>query len=1090
MAPGTGVRKEALLAASEAEDTSADEHGFVHSHLQAWPQQPLQTLLATHCFEACSSDNCQLPLRDAHLRSGWAARSRAVGITVTTIVVTSVISAAVWSTGSNRFLRSHTIMDTSSELWEGGAFLDHQDPCHQYTNLQLVTTEYSNLGHTGPDLTRPEGVSWRVEPDVQSKASVGHKELLVHASATEGYKPFSSALNRMHGKFASINLRGGSAVNLTFTVQDTKSREPVVLPTFSLTFFDLGVDPINNAQMQRVTLNNFWKFFLDEVTEVDVSKHNDGSTTFAAHTYLGSNHAIVDPKLVGTQRSQYAFSVVYRQASEVHCHLRAGPGDKPRLFTFAFSPSVLCPVKTADIRPPLGDLDWKPPLEVPVTAGPGEIFLRWLVQKGDTVRKGDEICSVKSLGGSVETHKAPCDGIVQEMQVSLQAFDQLDARLSEKTLAVIGRFKMNALELPHAGAHVAVAQQRTFFVRYAVKLHDLIRAGTVVAITRDDVGRPVEVRSPVGGLVLKLQQWIAEGDPVELAPDRTLAVIGYLLPLEVQGGETPVVAPHGVSFARWHLKKGDLVEKGKTVCFVRNAQGVEVPLLARRDGMLRAMQHNLPRGLAVDAVVQDRILATIGPLPPLEVQLGDTPVRVPRGNDWVFDSWKVKVGSQVMKGEAVALVRSSNGSQRAVLAGKGGRVSAMQEHLLKGFNIGEIVQDRNIAVISKFAALVASHGQFAIEVASDAIFKRWHVPLGAFVKNGSIIAEVSKMSRRGTMDHSMMISSPGSGILVERQPLVSGEGILAQQHGRTIALVSPPYTQGTVHNRMLVGACCGLAGTVGLLFLWSRRRKKACNCDDKQKKKKMTLLRGSASPVSDRSGDPKTQRLRSSLTCVPSARSLTTGGRYTVKNPRATVPKLATFDHEKPEAVRLDFAQGSELHTVYAQHKPLGIIHDCSEPVIVAGFFCNSYASTLGVQQGWRLVRVRGQQIMVGSQCEDLLESHLTELPLWPLRLAFKHRQQGIGSATVVCTFTEQPLGFLLTSREPKVSKVFVGSPAYAAGVKEGWNLVGIGEQLVPSDRNAKETANMLREAVALLPSTGKNFGSTPWRPWGSPSRF
>jgi predicted deacylase len=307
--------------------------------------------------------------------------------------------------------------------------------------------------------------------------------------------------------------------------------------------------------------------------------------------------------------------------------------------------------------------------------------MRWLVKKGDTVRKGDEICSVKKLGGNVETHKAPCDGIVKKIHGQLQAEDELDARLSEKTLAVIDRFKIDKLKLSHGGTRAAVAQSGTFFVKYTVKLYELVHEGAVVAITQGEGGLPMKVRSTAQGFVLALQEQITVGDPVELVPDRNLAVIGHLPALQIQGRQVPIIAPVGTIFARWHHMKADFVEKGEPVCFVRNTEGREIPVLAPRDGMLHAIQQNLPQGKKVDVAVPDRILATLGPLPPLEVPLGEAPTFVPLGSGWLFDSWRVKLGSQVTNGDIIAVVRHVNGSTCTVHASKDGMVNVMQQHL-------------------------------------------------------------------------------------------------------------------------------------------------------------------------------------------------------------------------------------------------------------------------------------------------------------------------------------------------------------------------------------------------------------------------
>jgi len=311
--------------------------------------------------------------------------------------------------------------------------------------------------------------------------------------------------------------------------------------------------------------------------------------------------------------------------------------------------------------------------------------------------------------------------------------------------------------------------------------------------------------------------------------------------------------------------------------------------------------------------------------------------------------------------------------------------------------------------------------------------------------------------------------------MVKLQPLLCGESISAQQHGRTIALLGPPQLWWA---SWFAWVCAVLVVTLGLLVLW-RRRRKACSCDDVEKRN-VALV--------------ESTRSESNLSSTMLTRCGGADSRMSATPQMTTEPADENPDDEEPEGVRLNFVAGDDVHTVYAQYKPLGIIHDSSQPAVVDGFFCNSYAEALGVQQGWRLQQVDYEELdngMSSAALEEFLHSHLAELSTWPLNLAFKSPAGRDGSnGTTVCTFTEQPLGFLLANRVPKITKVCAGSPAHTMGIKEGWILVSIGEQVVSPDSNTKEIVSMLREAVALLPDSGAKFAPAPWRPWGSPSKF
>jgi len=284
-----------------------------------------------------------------------------------------------------------------------------------------------------------------------------------------------------------------------------------------------------------------------------------------------------------------------------------------------------------------------------------------------------------------------------------------------------------------------------------------------------------------------------------------------------------------------------------------------------------------------------------------------------------------------------------------------------------------------------------------------------------------------------------------------------------------------------------------------LFFLWSRRRN-VCTSDVSRE-----LERSNGCTEAARADAPRSDSNFSSFLSGTSSESYflesvqpgARCGTARISPKKAPDPEPVvenSDDWEEPKGVRLDFLGGGEVHTVHVHHKPLGIIHNSSQPAVVDGFFCNSYASSLGVQQGWRLAQVNKEKLQDGlsiEALEEFLEQCLAKLPTQPLRLSFRPAAAAKDSSVYMfCTFTEQPLGFFLANRAPRISKVQAGSPAQTAGIQEGWVLASIGDYAVPHDCNSKELAKMLREAVALLPDSGKKFGSVPWRPWGSPSKF
>jgi len=205
-------------------------------------------------------------------------------------------------------------------------------------------------------------------------------------------------------------------------------------------------------------------------------------------------------------------------------------------------------------------------------------------------------------------------------------------------------------------------------------------------------------------------------------------------------------------------------------------------------------------------------------------------------------------------------------------------------------------------------------------------------------------------------------------------------------------------------------------------------------------------------------------------------------------------------------SVRLDFhTNDNALVTCHAWFQPLGIRPDPADPTVVGGFFANSYAAaSLNIEKGWKFAQIGDEELngkLSDSVFNQKLSSHMSHLPVWPLRLTFKMPPTA-GAAADECTFlfTEQPLGMEVSGRDSlKVSKVHVGSPAHNAAVREGSFITALGGGVAAAQTGTSiQTAELqalkddisgrqLREAVSLLPSSGIKFGSSNgWKRWGT----
>lgn len=1036
---------------------------------------------------------------------------------------------------------AHQGPSLAAQLYDGNilpATLDDSH-CNKFSSLKFLRSEYMNLGGHGPDMGKGEGLIWRAELQSHLPSVHGRQEIFLHMNTVGGVLIPSTPTSSMQGNYGRITLGGGSNVHLRFTFEDVHTKKTLMLPQFSLTFFDLDADH-SGIPRDVVTVGNFSEYHLASETVVEHWENQDGSTSFKGTTFGTGDDNPADPTFIGPQQKRRAVTLIFEEASEVTCTFQAKHGSEPQSFTFTGLAALPC-ARTAygDLRPSLRDLDWIPPLQVPVAAGKNEKFLRWQVGLGDQVQKGDDLCAVQQGGpGVVKFYQAPFDGVVSGIQSELKKGEEIDSRLSEKTLVIITRSMLGKLDTSSPAEKVVRAHPGEFFVKWCADLFTCVMEGQVIAEIRNKHGAKRQVHSPISGCVVARQN-LLEADPAELLEDGHLAVIGKLPPVPIQGGETPVIVPQGMYFQKWLHNGGDFVNKGDCIALVKHRDGgPDIQVLVPRTGLIRSVQQHLQHGMALNAVMQGAVLATLGKVPPLEVKRGQAATRVPLGNGWIFKDWKASVGSEVRKGDAVALVALSNGTQRAVLAVKSGILSAIQSDLRDGTVISDVIQDCNIAVIGRYAALAVGWGQKAVESPSEALFKRWYVTETDEVQKGTHMAEVEmpiRLAGGRQLLAATTIVAPSAGVISRLQPLVSGQSISTQQHGRVIAVLQSPLDHLLpTHWVLVLGhhmpppwvvavvACCVMVCLV--LFLSVLGRCLALQSKHVQDSQQRTLSYPIEAMPPGFKPCPSQEQAEIVFLVPPSSEphettSETSGVPTPVAKPTSPI-NVSMNPNPLHEAGRVDESDLTELHpdntkrsirldfhtnnnaivTRQAWYQPLGIQPDPADPTVVGSFLVNSYAAaSLSIERGWKIVRIGDEELsgkLKAAALNQKMLSHMRDLPVWPLRLTFKMPPTAVAAVDEsTSVFKERPLGMELIGKDSlKVSKVYVGSPAHNAGVREGCFITALNggaatmhTATAPLMMKDGLNGRQLREAVASLPSSGKKYGAgVAWKPWGS----
>mmetsp|Transcript_8955 Transcript_8955/g.16119 ORF Transcript_8955/g.16119 Transcript_8955/m.16119 type:complete len:430 (+) Transcript_8955:56-1345(+) len=192
-------------------------------------------------------------------------------------------------------------------------------------NSHLVT---NNLGGAGPDTDSPKELRFTGVATIDG----ANVDLVVQSMST--YQPGVAEGNGVFGEFGRINVKEGSSVDLKFSFVDGKSGQPVVLPAFYLSIFDIDQSE-RGDQTESVTVDvgGMDQYVTDSMSEVLVAPGAQGKVVFTS-TRHGA--PCDDPK------DPWEFSEVKCDGSRVDQRLRAVTMHFSNVATVSLSPSVSC----------------------------------------------------------------------------------------------------------------------------------------------------------------------------------------------------------------------------------------------------------------------------------------------------------------------------------------------------------------------------------------------------------------------------------------------------------------------------------------------------------------------------------------------------------------------------------------------------------------------------------------------------------------------------------------------------------------------------------------------------------------------------
>merc|ERR1719436_55104 len=142
----------------------------------------------------------------------------------------------------------------------------------------------------------------------------------------------------------------------------------------------------------------------------------------------------------------------------------------------------------------------------------------------------------------------------------------------------------------------------------------------------------------------------------------------------------------------------------------------------------------------------------------------------------------------------------------------------------------------------------------------------------------------------------------------------------------------------------------------------------------------------------------------------------------------------------------LEFSADKKIATLWASQRPLGLMGevkngaDGKRSIFVKDFTYNSYCEHMGVQVGWRIIKVDDEDVLEGKgdpeQARKLVNTKLAPMKVWPLIVEF---ETPLGLKTYKLENT--PVGCKISDQAPMyIEEVHPNSQAAKLGMKDKRN--------------------------------------------------
>jgi len=160
-------------------------------------------------------------------------------------------------------------------------------------------------------------------------------------------------VNGIKGKYGIVSAKGGTKLDLVFSLFDAKTQAPVLVPEIDISFFDLDTHESGQAAeyVKLLGKDSFGQYITTKDPLIDMITESDGVKFLATSVGTGDDNPS-DPMLLTVKQKKKAVTVKYFDTHKFEVEFGSdGANHQHRWFQFVLRPSLLC-AKTQD-----GDVD-------------------------------------------------------------------------------------------------------------------------------------------------------------------------------------------------------------------------------------------------------------------------------------------------------------------------------------------------------------------------------------------------------------------------------------------------------------------------------------------------------------------------------------------------------------------------------------------------------------------------------------------------------------------------------------------------------------------------------------------------------------